>query len=99
MGSKISFGKYAGKTIQQIAQTDKPYLKWLAENTDPTDAKNNGKYAKANQARIKEIEQALQDAPAFDSPSNSNSSLMAVLISIETKLDKLIEKVESNDVI
>jgi hypothetical protein len=53
--NEMLMGKYKGKTFEEIFEADPDYLKWYRDTTDPADMKNNGKYAKQNQARIKYI--------------------------------------------
>lgn len=54
-----NYGKYKGKTYEQIFLVDPEYIKWLRDTTDPADSKNEGKYAKQNQARIKYLDNLL----------------------------------------
>lgn len=53
----LKFGKYKG---QQVMDVPPEYLTWLVENTDPRDAKNNGKFAKQNKELLEACQTALQ---------------------------------------
>lgn len=53
------FGKYKGKTYEEIYETEPTYLEWLLNSTDPADTKNQGKYAKQNQERIAYLQKLL----------------------------------------
>ena len=59
----INFGKYKGKTFEEVHEIDAGYLLWMRDTTDPADQKNEGKYAKQNQARIKYISELLDGGP------------------------------------
>jgi hypothetical protein len=57
--NQINFGKYKGQTFEQVYQSDPDYVRWLRDTCDPADVKNEGKYAKQNQARIKYLDNLL----------------------------------------
>jgi len=59
--NQINFGKYKGKTFEDVYATDPDYIRWMRDTTDPADAKNEGKYAKQNQARIKYLDNLLTE--------------------------------------
>ena len=59
--NEICFGKYKGKTFEEVYGTDPDYIRWMRDTTDPADAKNEGKYAKQNQARIKYLDNLLTE--------------------------------------
>lgn len=59
--NQINFGKYKGKTFEEVYGTDPDYIRWMRDTTDPADAKNEGKYAKQNQARIKYLDNLLTE--------------------------------------
>lgn len=59
--NEVNFGKYKGKTFEEVYGIDPDYLRWMRDTTDPADAKNEGKYAKQNQARIKYITELLDN--------------------------------------
>jgi hypothetical protein len=59
--NQINFGKYKGKTFEEVYGIDPDYIRWMRDTTDPADAKNEGKYAKQNQARIKYLDNLLTE--------------------------------------
>jgi len=59
--NQINFGKYKGKTFEDVYAIDPAYLAWMRDTTDPADAKYEGKYAKQNQARIKYLDNLLTE--------------------------------------
>lgn len=59
--NQINFGKYKGKTFEEVYAIDPDYIRWMRDTTDPADAKNEGKYAKQNQARIKYLDNLLTE--------------------------------------
>ncbi len=62
--NQINFGKYKGKTFEEVFGIDPDYIRWMRDTTDPADEKNEGKYAKQNQARIKYLDNLLNEGVA-----------------------------------
>ena len=80
--NQINFGKYKGKTFEQVYETDPAYLAWMRDTTDPADQKNEGKYAKQNQARIKYITDLLTEGRSTKVATPLPSKAAAVTSSI-----------------
>lgn len=106
----IGFGKYNGKTFEQVYAIDPDYIRWMRDTTDPADAKNEGKYAKQNQARIKYLDALLTEgvpsvsvdtmAPRVTSSVKPSAdpkvfeTILKVMISIEEKLDFMAKEMK-----
>jgi len=61
--NEVNFGKYKGKTFEEVYGIDPDYLRWMRDTTDSAAAKKEGKYAKQNQARIRYITDLLDGGP------------------------------------
>ena len=104
--NQINFGKYKGKTFEDVYATDPDYIRWMRDTTDPADAKNEGKYAKQNQARIKYLDNLLtegvstQVATPLPKPVQMASQVTPVNAkTFETMLQVLLKLEEKIDAI
>lgn len=93
--SALMFGKYKGKTIQEIAtikqgkENGVSYLTWLRDNSDP----NDPKYGEKNKALRAEIDSVLSVLPKQTKYVKDNSQLPRGDVSgqIEKKIDFLTD--------
>lgn len=92
MGNPLSFGKYKGKTIEEIStikqgrEDGASYLEWLRDNSDV----NDPKYAAKNKALVAEINRVLGSKVKYvkdntQLPKGSESA------GLDKKLDFIIE--------
>lgn len=96
--NQINFGKHKGKTFEQVFAIDPEYIRWLRDTTDPADVKNEGKYAKQNQERIKYLGNLLNEGVSIsvDTPTNVNVSStlpVAKAINVNTTTFENITKI------
>lgn len=102
MGEALKFGKYSGRTLQEVFEVDPGYVRWLEKTTrEQIDDPEKEKYRFANQKKLKEIQSVLgggltvgkveqltggKVVKASDLPQKSNDTDR-----LEKKVDKILD--------
>lgn len=96
---QLSFGKYRGKEIEEIAKIDRGYLEWVLQQ--PTDVGKDGErlkdwIVKNNEKLHEEIRSVLSNqesvAPQEVKQVTKNNILLSKLDEIISLLQKIVDK-------
>lgn len=110
--NQINFGKYKGKTFEDVFAIDPDYIRWMRDTTDPADVKNQGKYAKQNQERIKYLDNLLTEgvpsvpsdvvAPKIPAPAGNipvNAKTFEQILQILLKIEEKLDMVLGKQIV